>query len=165
VSKVKIFLRFFNIFFIIILTGCAGQRYHKAVAPVTSAQAPLPVFAWPIEGGRRVGRFGGREEGVTLKGVVLEGSEGQEVRSASDGNVVYADESMRGYGRTLIVEHANGYSSVYARISDIFVSVGDRVRKGQPLARVGRGGKGSEPQVYFEVRQNSKPVDPELVLR
>lgn len=163
--KVKGFLRFFNIFLIITLTGCAAQRYHTSVTPGTSASAPLPVFAWPIERGRVVSRFGGREEGVTLKGLVIEGVEGQEVRAASDGRVVYADDSLRGYGRTLVVEHAGGYSSVYARIADILVKAGDRVRKGQTLARVGRSGRGSEPRVYFEIRQGAKPVDPEPALK
>lgn len=162
---VKNFIRILNVFFIIFLTGCAGQRYHKAVVPAVSSQARLPVFAWPIDGGRVIHRFGAQEDGVTLKGIVLEGYEGQAVRSAFDGVVVYADESMRGYGKTLIIEHADGFSSVYARISQLLVKVGERVKKGQSLARVGRDGKGSEPRTYFEVRQGARPVDPEQVLR
>ena len=159
---VKIFLQVFNIFLIIFLTGCAGQRYHSTVAP--TAPATRAFFDWPLEG-RVLSRYGAREDGVTLKGVVLHGSEGQEVRAAGEGRVVYVDEGMRGYGKTVVLEHAEGYSTVYARSSQVLVAVGERVRRGQAIARVGGAGKGATPQLYFEVRQDTQPLDPERVLK
>lgn len=167
---VKRFLWILNTFFIIFLTGCAGPRYHTVVvgdqpAPIArSSQERLPVFDWPLQG-RIVSAYGTKEGGITLKGMVLEGSQGQEVRSAERGQVVFVDESLRGYGKTIIVDHADGYSTVYARNSQILVQAGDRVQKGQVIARVGREGKGDLPQMYFEVRQNSRPLNPQKVLK
>ena len=72
---------------------------------------------------------------------------------------------MRGYGKTVVLEHAEGYSTVYARSSQVLVAVGERVRRGQAIARVGGAGKGASPQLYFEVRQDTQPLDPERVLK
>ena len=160
---VKIFLPVFNILFTIFLTGCATGGYHNAVGSLT-APAALPSFQWPLDG-RVSSRYGGREDGVTLKGLVLEGAEGANVLAAEQGAVVYVDDSLRGYGKTVVLEHGNGYSTVYARNSQVLVKVGDPVRKGQVIARIGRDGKGAAPQLYFEVRRDAKPLDPELVLK
>ena len=162
---VKIFLRVFNVFLILFLTGCAAQRYHERVETAPASGGARPVFGWPMDGSKLLARYGALEDGVTLKGIILRGSEGQDVKAASGGEVVYVDDSLRGYGKTVVVEHPQGYSSVYARNAQIVVQVGEKVRKGQTLARAGRFGKSAEPQLYFEVRQNAKPVDPELVLK
>ncbi len=160
---VKIFLPTLNFFLIIFLTGCATRGYHKPVANVVVAEV-LPVFQWPIAG-RIASRYGGLEDGVTLKGVVLQGEEGQGVLAVEQGEVVYVDDSLRGYGKTVVLEHKNTFSTVYARNSQVMVKVGDFVRKGQIIAHIGRAGKGSSAQLYFEVRRDTKPIDPELVLK
>ena len=118
-------------------------------------------FDWPLQG-RLVVPFGAPEDGVTAKGIVIEGREGEEVRAAQDGTVAFADEGLRGYGKTLILEHSGDFSTVYARNSEILVSLGQRVRRGQPIARVGRAGKGGVPRTYFELRRSAKPEDPLL---
>ena len=167
---VKDFFVSVAIFMIFFLTGCAGPRYHGSTSPGSSAPASRTIIAspvtlgWPILG-RIVSIYGAKEDGVTLKGLVLEGSEGQEVRSAEHGQVVFVDPGLRGYGKTIIVEHSSGYSTVYARSSQILVQTGDWVNKGQAIARIGHDGKGMLPRVYFEVRQNSKPLDPQRVLK
>lgn len=166
---VKSFLLFWPVLPIFFLTGCGTGRYHDRVAE-SSPRGPDRTFSdglnfiWPVEG-KLVSRFGSSEEGVALKGVVLEGFEGQEVRSAERGQVVFVDAGMRGYGKTVIVEHSGGYSTVYARNSQLLVRTGDKVQKGQPIARVGRDGKGDSPRVYFELRQHSKPLDPQQTLK
>ena len=164
---VKRFLQVFHAFLIIFLTGCAGQRYHNAARSTGPVPGTAPVvgllFAQPLDG-RVLFPYGAREDGVTLKGMVVEGSEGQEVRAAESGQVVYVDENLHGYGKTIVLEHAQGYSTVYARNSRILVKTGEWVRRGQAISRVGRVGKGAVPQVYFEVRQNTRPLDPQRVL-
>ena len=151
---VKRFLPQFFIFLIFFLTGCAGQRYHRA--PVGTE-----LFDWPLQG-RLIVPFGGLEEGVTSKGILIEGVEGQAVSAAKDGRVVYADEGLRGYGKTLILEHSGDFSTVYARNAEILVSMGQQVRRGQAVARVGRAGKGGVSRTYFELRRSAKPEDPLL---
>jgi septal ring factor EnvC (AmiA/AmiB activator) len=160
---VKNFLRFFHIFLIIFLTGCAAQRYHTTTDTGRTPTAFMPALGWPLDG-RVLTRFGGREDGVTMKGIVIQGAEGQDVRAAAEGNVVYVDDSLRGYGKAAVIEHDGRVSTVYARVSQILVKVGERVRKGQTIARVGRAGKGADPQLYFELRQDARPVDPEPAL-
>lgn len=160
---VKIFLATFNVFLIFFLTGCAERGYHNPVANIATAEV-LPNFGWPIAGAI-FSRYGGLEDGVTLKGIVLQGEEGQGVLAAERGEVVYVDDSLRGYGKTVVLEHGKIFSTVYARNSQVKVKVGDSVRKGQVIAHVGRTGKGSVAQLYFEVRRDAKPIDPELLLK
>jgi len=160
---VKIFLPILNISLIIFLTGCAARGYHKPVERMGGSSS-LPSFHWPLSGSI-ASHYGSTEEGVTLKGIVLRGTEGQEVSAAEQGQVVYVDGSLRGYGQTVVLEHGAGFSTVYARNSQVLVKVGDSVRKAQVIARIGRAGKGSAPQLYFEVRRDAKTLDPELVLK
>ena len=157
---------FFTISLLILtfaLTGCASGRYHKSLE-VPGALTPSPQgLAWPLSG-PVLKHFGATEDGVTLKGMVLAAREGQDVRAAQSGVVAYTDESMRGYGRTLIVEHSGGLATVYARNAQILVLMGERVTKGQVIARSGSSGKGEAPQLYFEVRRDSRPIDPRQIL-
>ncbi len=157
-----------NIFF---LTGCTSGRYHSQRVemgqPVNRGWAPLTQaasFSWPAQGKVLV-PFGQQEDGVSLKGIVISGGEGAVVSAAADGFVAYADPSLRGFGQTLVVDHRNGFSSVYARNAELLVLVGQEVRRGQPIARLGRSGKGVSPELYFEIRKNSKPEDPLNFLR
>lgn len=147
---------------LISLTGCAAQRYDNAVV----ANPPFPdtgAFILPVKGKVVLG-YGAREDGVTLKGMVLESSGAGQVFAARPGEVAFADERMRGYGKTLILRHANNFSTVYARNSKILVRPGERVKAGQPIAIAG-GGPGNSRRLYFEIRKDSKPVDPEIYLR
>ena len=165
---VKNFFRFSLLFVIIFLTGCAGQRYYKRAGEMLLTPAGSGAvsggFLWPLQG-RVVYLFGAKEDGITLKGIVVEGSEGQEVRASRDGQVVLVDEGLRGYGKTLILDHDGVFATVYARNSEILVSTGQRVRQGQAIARVGRAGKGGIPRAYFELRKMAKPEDPLAYLR
>ena len=108
--------------------------------------------------------YGAREDGVSIKGILLEGREGQNVYAAQEGTVVFVDENLRGYGKTLILDHLGGFSTVYARNAKILVSTGERVQKGQAIAQIGRAGKGGIPQAYFEVRKSARAEDPLLYL-
>ena len=136
----------------------------EAPSSLTESGGVPQSFQWPLQG-RVLVPYGAKEDGVSIKGVVVEGSDGQSVCAARDGRVVFTDEGLRGYGKTLIVEHAGGYSTVYARNAEILVSTGQQVRKGQTIARIGRGGKGGVPQAYFEIRKMARPEDPSVYLR
>ncbi len=152
---------------IFFLTGCASQRYHKAILEKQKFRTDLtgaPTFHWPLQG-RLIVPFGGKDEGISSKGILVEGSEGQCVYAAQEGQVIFVDESLQGYGKTLILEHSSDFSTVYARNAEILVSIGQWVRQGQVVARVGRAGKGGIPRVYFELRHFAKPEDPLRYLR
>ena len=121
-------------------------------------------FVWPLQG-RLVVPYGGKEDGVSLKGILLEGTEGQTVRAARGGKVALVADGLRGYGKTLILEHDGVFSTVYARNAEVLVSAGQWVRQGQAIARVGRAGKDGAPRAYFEIRKLARPEDPLRYLR
>ena len=95
----------------------------------------------------------------TNKGIDIAGKVGEPILAASDGKVVYAGNSLRGYGNLVIVKHDNTYLTAYAHNSKLLVKEGDSVRKGQKIAEMGDTDTNS-PKLHFELRVNGKPVNP-----
>lgn len=102
-------------------------------------------------------------DGNLTKGVVFGGERGSPVLAASSGEVIYAGNSLRGYGNMVVIKHNDTWSSVYANNEELFVRQGQRVGAGQKIANQGDS-DASRTQLYFEVRQNSKPIDPLRIL-
>ena len=102
-------------------------------------------------------------DGNLTKGVVFGGDRGSPVLAASGGEVIYAGNSLRGYGNMVVIKHNDTWSSVYANNEELFVRQGQRVGAGQKIANQGDS-DASRTQLYFEVRQNSKPIDPMRIL-
>ena len=149
---------------IIFLTGCARRGYYTPTDIGTArggflAPEIAQKLSWPVEG-EIVCSFGSRKEGVRLKGILLRAREGAFVKAAQAGRVGFVDESLRGYGKTVIVEHTSELSTVYAQNAELLVSLGQWVQKGEPIAKVGRDGKGALPLLYFEVRRQARAEDP-----
>jgi septal ring factor EnvC (AmiA/AmiB activator) len=116
---------------------------------------------WPSSG-LLVDTYGSeRGGGARWNGVVISTTDGTEVRAIHHGQVVFADW-LRGYGLLLILDHGNGYLSLYGHNRSLFKGVGDRVRPGEALALVGSSGGREDPGVYFEVRHNGHPADPKV---
>ena len=92
-------------------------------------------------------------------GLAIAGSAGQEVRAAAAGRVVYTGAGLRSYGELVIIKHDEAWLSAYGYNRELFVSEGDTVRAGQRIAAMGLG-PGQQPQLYFEIRLNGRPVDP-----
>jgi septal ring factor EnvC (AmiA/AmiB activator) len=91
---------------------------------------------------------------------VISAHEGADIHAVAAGRVVYADW-LRGYGLMVIVEHGKGYMSLYAFNQSLHKSVGEQVKAGETLASVGRSGGRSQAALYFGIRSNGRPVDPE----
>jgi murein DD-endopeptidase MepM/ murein hydrolase activator NlpD len=98
-------------------------------------------------------------------GINLSLPEGTPVRAAEDGEVVYASNELRMYGNLILIQHPNGFVTAYAHSSEILVKRGDLVKRGQVIARSGQTGLVKTPQLHFETRRGSKPVDPAPFLR
>lgn len=110
--------------------------------------------------GEIIGRFGTpRVEGSTWKGVFIRCAAGQSVKAIASGHVVFADW-MRGFGNLMILDHGGGYISIYAANESLLKQVGDSVKAGDNIATSGNSGGMGDSGVYFELRQNSKPLDP-----
>jgi septal ring factor EnvC (AmiA/AmiB activator) len=125
--------------------------------PFADLTGKLP---WPVSGTMQVG-FGQRREGaLRWNGVVLNAPSGDPVRAIHGGRVVYADW-LRGYGLLTILDHGDGYLSLYGYNQSLLRDVGEWVSTGEVLALAGNSGGRSETGVYFEIRRQGKPVDPD----
>jgi murein DD-endopeptidase MepM/ murein hydrolase activator NlpD len=137
-----------------------------AVTPVsTSAQdeprslGGSPQFRWPVRG-RVISGYGAKANGQHNDGINLAVPEGAEVKAAEDGVVAYAGNELKGYGNLVLLRHSDGWMTAYAHNSQLLVKRGDSVKRGQNVARAGQTGGVSSPQVHFEIRKGSTPVDP-----
>lgn len=142
----------------------AGDRTAAVRTPPRPAVANAPALkvgglGWPLSG-NLLARFGGRmPDGRTSAGVLIGAPAGSTVTAVADGSVVFS-EWMTGYGLILIVDHGNGYMSLYAHNESLLRDAGDRVKRGDALAKVGTSGGQGTPALYFELRRNGQPVDP-----
>jgi len=139
----------------------AGNRGSKT-PPKVVANAPAPKvggLGWPVSG-NLLARYGGRlPDGRTSSGVLIGAPNGTTVTAVADGTVVFSDW-MTGYGMILIIDHGNGYMSLYAHNDTLLRDAGAAVKRGDAIARVGNSGGQGTPSLYFELRRNGQPVDP-----
>ncbi|HEY1136104.1 MAG TPA: peptidoglycan DD-metalloendopeptidase family protein [Xanthomonadaceae bacterium] len=126
-----------------------------------ASAAPVRVggAGWPLSGGLLAGYGGRMPDGRASHGLLISAGLGSPVRAVADGSVVFA-EWMTGYGLILIVDHGNGYLSLYAHNESLLKDVGALVKRGDAVARVGNSGGLAQPALYFELRRNGQPVDP-----
>jgi murein DD-endopeptidase MepM/ murein hydrolase activator NlpD len=121
------------------------------------------TFLWPLRG-RVIATFGEQGSGLHNDGLNIAAPRGTPIRAAENGVVVYAGNEIRGFGNLLLVRHAGGYVTAYAHAEALLVKRGDTVHRGQVIARVGATGSVTEPQLHFEIREGSQPVDPQRYL-
>jgi murein hydrolase activator len=116
-------------------------------------------LAWPVSG-QLLARFGeARAGGVRWDGVLVGTERGTPVKAIGEGRVVYADW-LPGLGLLAIVDHGDGYLSLYGHNERLFKAAGEHVGAGDTLAAAGDSGGSSRPELYFEIRKGGKPVDP-----
>jgi murein hydrolase activator len=116
-------------------------------------------LAWPVSG-KIVARFGdARAGGVHWDGLVVATERGTPVKAVCAGRVIYADW-LPGLGLLAIVDHGDGYLSLYGHNDRLYKAAGERVAAGDPIAAAGDSGGSSRPELYFEIRKGGKPVDP-----
>lgn len=139
-----------------------GTRKPAAVA----SAPPLQVggLGWPVSGALLAGYGGTMPDGRTSEGLLIGAAAGSTIKAVGDGQVVYA-EWMTGYGLLMIVDHGNGYMSLYANNDALLKDSGARVKRGDPIATVGSSGGHGRPALYFELRRNGQPVNPNVWLR
>ncbi len=118
-------------------------------------------LAWPILEGRILAGFGTSKEDSQLNwdGVLLAAYEGEEVRAVSDGRVVYADW-LRGFGLLLVLDHGNGFMTLYGHNQALLREMGEWVATGESIALSGNSGGREKPVLYFAIRENGRPQDP-----
>ena len=132
---------------------------EPAAAPAEPAASSAAGFRWPARG-RVITGFGPKPTGQQNDGINLAVPEGTPVKAAEDGVVAYAGSELKGYGNLVLVRHSNGYVTAYAHASELMVKRGDTIKRGQTIAKAGQTGTVTSPQVHFEIRKGSSPVDP-----
>jgi murein DD-endopeptidase MepM/ murein hydrolase activator NlpD len=121
--------------------------------------AATPGFRWPVRG-RVITGFGPKPTGQQNDGINVAVPEGTPVKAAEDGVVAYAGSELKGYGNLVLVRHSNGYVTAYAHASELMVKRGDAIKRGQMIAKAGQTGNVGSPQLHFEIRKGSAPIDP-----
>ena len=151
---------------LLLLVGCAetmepqrqstirvySERVYRARA------GSCGQMSWPVDG--PLSSLFGVRDGRPHEGIDLAVAEGTPVHAACDGVVAYAGDKLRGYGRLVIVQHADKLVTIYAHNRALQVKEGDPVARGQTLALSGQTGHATAPHVHFEVRQDNRPDDP-----
>lgn len=133
----------------------AARRAATKTPPPLSGEG----FLWPVKG-EIASAFGSKPNGARNDGVNILAAAGTPVQAAENGVVVYAGDEIPGYGKMLLISHANGIVSAYAHNRDLLVAVGTVVWRGQQVATVGNTGGVGAPQLHFELRAGRKPLDP-----
>ncbi len=150
------------------------RRLRKLLASLRELLADIPLDAslhqpfgalkgklkWPAPG-RLTSRFGSRRgnSGLTWQGVMITAPEGTRVRAIAQGRVAFADW-MRGFGLLLIVDHGDGYMSLYGHNQALYKEVGEWVDTGEMVATLGASGGQNRPGLYFELRHQGRPINP-----
>ena len=126
------------------------------VAPTVAAtEEATPEFRWPARGKVIQGFKPGQSEGISIAV-----PEGTAVKAAEGGTVAYAGSELKGYGNLVLIKHPNGFVSAYAHNGELMVKRGEVVKRGQTIAKSGQSGNVSSPQLQFQLRKGSTPVDP-----
>ena len=149
----------------------ARREAAKAGAPAPKP-APVPAqpalrvggLGWPLAGNLLAGYGGKLPDGGASSGLLIGAAPGTTVKAVAPGKVVFSDW-MNGYGLILIIDHGNGYMSLYAHNEALLRDAGDMVGRGDPVASVGNSGGAGPPALYFELRRNGDPVNPDTWLK
>jgi murein DD-endopeptidase MepM/ murein hydrolase activator NlpD len=140
-------------------TGNVDPKAASAKEPETSAEADAsgsnPEFRWPARGRIIQGFKAGGNDGIDISVPA-----GTSVRAAESGVVVYSGDGLKGYGNLVLIKHPNGYVTAYANNGELDVKRGEQVKRGQIIAKSGDTGNVNAPQLHFELRKGSTPVDP-----
>lgn len=147
----------------------APNYVTKDVTPYTPvtrkelAPAGAPAFAWPVSG-RVISDFGATSSGGKNDGINISTISGAPIHASAGGTVTYAGNELKNYGNLVLIKHSGGYTTAYAHAEKLLVSRGDYVAKGQTIAYAGQTGDVTTPQLHFEIRAATTPVNPRTYL-
>jgi murein DD-endopeptidase MepM/ murein hydrolase activator NlpD len=119
-----------------------------------------PAFHWPVRG-RILSAYGRKPNGQQNDGINVSVPEGTPIRAAEDGVVAYAGNELKGFGNLVLIRHADNWVTAYAHLGAIDVKKDQKIKRGEIIAKAGQTGGVTSPQLHFEIRKGSNPVDPE----
>ena len=121
-------------------------------------------FSWPVRG-RILSNYGAKSNGLFNDGINISATRGTAVKAAENGVVAYAGNEVKGMGNLIIIQHADGFMTVYAHMDSMSVRRGTRVNVGQKIGTVGKTGKVDAPQLHFEIRKGTRAYNPTSYLK
>jgi len=136
------------------------NRQKPAALTLTSSSED---FIWPIRG-RVIGAFGSVHNNMINRGLNIQPGATADVVASRGGRIVFIDKNFGGFGKTFIIDHGDGFSTVYARNSEIFVKAGDSVSRGSVIARAGTAGRDRSTYLHFEIRKGHVSQNPYFYL-
>jgi murein DD-endopeptidase MepM/ murein hydrolase activator NlpD len=136
-----------------------GARECEALL-ANPTQRSAKTFREPVQG-QIISKFGSKEDGSFNDGVNFLVPQGTPVKAAENGVVAYAGDELSGFGNLVLIRHSDGFVTAYAHNEEINVKRCEVVKRGQVIGKAGATGNANKPQVHFELRKDSKPVDPE----
>ncbi|MCB1381954.1 MAG: peptidoglycan DD-metalloendopeptidase family protein [Notoacmeibacter sp.] len=134
-------------------------REAEKVAAVAPDATGISKMRWPVRG-RVVAGYGANVNGKANDGIDIAVPAGTPVKAAENGVVIYAGDGLKEFGNTVLLRHENGLVSVYGHNSELSVKRGDKVRRGDQIAKAGNSGSADMPKLHFEIRKDSSPVNP-----
>lgn len=132
-----------------------------AVAPSTNTSSGR--FRWPVSG-RVISEYGKKPDGRRNDGINIAVPPGTVVKAAENGVVAYAGNELKSYGHLVLIKHDGGWVTAYAHNGSILVKKGDKIRRGQAIARSGQSGEVNKPQLHFEIRRGALAKNPKTYL-
>ena len=144
--------------------GLASSAEATCEAALSNPQPRMgATFRKPVDG-KTISPFGPQKDGTVNEGITISVPQGTAVKAAENGVVAYVGDELPGFGNLILIRHADEYVTAYAHADKVMVKKCDVVKRGQTVAPAGTTGDVSQPQVHFEIRKNSKPVDPSPLL-
>ncbi|MFA5115248.1 MAG: peptidoglycan DD-metalloendopeptidase family protein [Candidatus Omnitrophota bacterium] len=120
-------------------------------------------FIWPLKG-KVIASFGENHNSMINKGLDIQAPAGSDVVASRSGKVVFYSPDVEGFGKTVVIEHAEGFSTVYTRNSRVLVKPGEEVRQGAVIAKTGAAGRDRGNYLHFEIRKGYAAVNPYFYL-
>lgn len=121
-------------------------------------------FSWPVRG-KVLSQYGAKNGGLFNDGINISAQQGTAVRASENGVVAYAGNEVKGMGNLIIIQHSDGWMTVYAHLDSMSVRRGTRVGVGDVIGKIGKTGKVGKPQLHFEIRKGTKAYDPIAYLK
>jgi murein DD-endopeptidase MepM/ murein hydrolase activator NlpD len=126
--------------------------------PVKATEA-APSFRWPVRG-QVIAGYGPKADGQRNNGIDIAVPENTPIKAADDGVVIYSGNELKSFGNLLLVRHSSNYITAYAHAKELRVKRGDTIKSGEIIGLSGQSGNTATPEIHFEIRKGSTPVDP-----
>ena len=139
--------------------GSARASSFSSSSMPSGVPAREGQFVWPVKG-KVLSGYGPKPGGLHNDGINIASAPGSPVLAAESGVVVWVAEDLHGYGKTILIRHSEAYITVYAHNQEILVAAGERVIRGQVIAKAGSSGDVVRTQLHFQLRKQTQPVDP-----